>query len=607
MRWRFLWGIKTKLFLFAWTMGILPLVISTVLSSLVISQTLTNRTQGELQTISQVIEQRIDSFLSYRMKMARFWAITPVVILGTPEERTAYFHQILRFYPQYLWIGLTDPEGRIVAATARHSVGQDVGHTVWFQQCKARLEEEICYTYTHGPGSRPALTLQNLPYVGFTIPLFDPQNRFLGTLHAAVKMEVVAEHIQDIRIGQSGGVLLVGSQGEVIADIDGLALSSLGNVSSLRSYRRARSGQAGIIREANLNGRDAFINFAPLGGPRGCLGWSILVTQDTDEIFTASRAQLKLSAAILLLGTLFILAGSFFLLDRGIAEPLRQLMEGVRAVCLGDLSHRVKVQGQDELGKLAEAFNQMGASLQEKGEALQAKSKELEGYIYTISHDLRSPLCSIQGYASLLAKEYQAALGEEGRRYLERIRGNVRQMEELIEGLLELSRAGRMSASLTYESSGRILKEVQEELSYQLEQEKARLVIGPGLPLIYCDRRAIHQVFANLIGNALSAVKERPCPTIEVGILKNGSSGCHFYVRDNGVGIDRVDHQRIFEPFQSLFAQAGKREGREERKGLGLAIVKRIIQAHGGEIWVESEPDRGAAFHFTLPESDHQK
>ncbi|MBI2876206.1 MAG: HAMP domain-containing histidine kinase, partial [Candidatus Tectomicrobia bacterium] len=343
-----------------------------------------------------------------------------------------------------------------------------------------------------------------------------------------------------------------------------------------------------------------FISFAPVGGPGGSLGWSVLAIRSTEEVFAASRVQLKLFGIILFLGTLFILMGSFFLLGRGIADPIRRLMYGVRAVGRGDFGHRVKVQDRDELGALAEAFNEMVSTLEAKSKALQAKSEELDGYIYAISHDLRSPLISIQGHSTLLARKCQAILGESERCYLDRIRANSRQMEELIESLLELSRAGRMSPSFTEESLTRILEEVREELSYFLEQGKVQLVIDPKLPPIYCDRKGIRQVFANLIQNAISAVKGIPRPTIEVGTLEAGSGGHHFYVRDNGVGIDRRHHQRIFEPFQSLFSQEGEEKGKE-RKGLGLAIVKKIIQAHGGEIWVESEPGQGATFHVTLP------
>lgn len=599
-------GIKAKLFLLTWGMGILPLVASGALAYLITQRALTNRAKAELQAAPRTIAKRMETFMGYRLKMAQLFAVTPAVALGSPEERTAYFHQILKFYPQYLWIGSTDSEGRIVAATDPRSLGQNVSHIAWFQQCKATLREGVCDVYTHGPAVLLPLTARDFPHIGFSAPLLDPQGRFSGVLHTDVKMEIIAEHLQGIQIGKSGFVLLIGPQGEVIADVYGPTLPSKENASSLSAYRLAHSGRTGIVRGADLNDKDSFISFAPLRGPASPLGWSILAIEGTDEIFSASRAQLKLFAVILLLGTLFILAGSFFLLGRGIAEPIERLMEGVGTVGQGDFSYRVKVQNRDELGRLAEAFNDMASTLEKKGKALQEKGEELEDYVYAISHDLRSPLCSIQGFSGLLTNECQEALGEDGRRYLQRIRANAQQMEDLIESLLELSRAGRMSPSLTWELPQWILKEVQEEMSCQLEQEKVKLVIHRDLPPINCDRKGIRQVFANLIQNAISAVKGAPSPIIEVGYVENGSSDHQFYVRDNGIGIDRIYHQQIFQPFQSLFSQEGKEKG-EERKGLGLAIVKKIVQSHGGKIWVESEPGQGASFHFTMPTAGGQK
>ncbi|MBI2876244.1 MAG: sensor histidine kinase [Candidatus Tectomicrobia bacterium] len=598
------WGIKTRLFLFTWMVGILPLVVSSALSYLVTSQAITDRTRAGLQANARMAAKRIETFMDHRLRMARLWAATPVVISGSLEERFAYFNQILKIYPEHLWIGMTDPQGRIVTASDPRDIGQNASQTKWFRICENTHREMLCDVSLRHPRIRPALSARDVPHIGFAAPIFDPQGRFLGALRTQVKREILVERLQDLPLSQSGGVLLIGPRGEVVADLYGPIRPSKDNASSLNAYRLVRAGQTGIVQEADLSGKHSLISFAPLDGLRHSLGWSILVQEGTEEIFAPARAQLKLFGTILLLGTLFILAGGFFVLNRGIAAPVRQLMEGVWAVGRGNFGHRVKVQGQDELGKLAGAFNEMSATLEEKNKALQAKSEELESYIHAISHDLRSPVVSIEGFCRLLAKDHLAALGEKGKGYLDRIRGNVEQIENLIEGLLELSRAGRMSPAFTHELPQRILKGVQEELSYLLEQEKIRLIIHPDLPPIYCDRKGMRQVFTNLIQNAIAAVRGTPHSSIEVGYVGNGSGGHHFYVRDNGMGIDPSYASRIFEPFHSFFPQAGKEEG---RTGLGLAIVKKIILAHGGEIWVESTPGKGASFHFTLPKADSPK
>ena len=228
-------------------------------------------------------------------------------------------------------------------------------------------------------------------------------------------------------------------------------------------------------------------------------------------------------------------------------------------------------------------------------EDLREKNKELENFVYIVSHDLKSPIVSMQGFSSMLLNEYREKLGEEGERYIERIRANASRMEVLISDLLALSRVGRVVGAFKDVSSFDIVNRVCSGLKSRLEESGIEVSISDDLPLAHCDEERIYQVFENLITNAVKFTKDAEKPKIEIRHKDEGGF-YRFCVKDNGIGIDPKYHGKIFEIFQRLNEIEDK-----EGTGIGLVIVERIVKNHGGEIWVESEKGKGATFCFTLP------
>jgi two-component system sensor kinase FixL len=226
---------------------------------------------------------------------------------------------------------------------------------------------------------------------------------------------------------------------------------------------------------------------------------------------------------------------------------------------------------------------------------LEAKNRELNSFVYTVSHDLKAPLVSLDGFSSMLQKECYDQLGEQGQHYLDRLQANVSHMDDLIMHLLELSRIGRVVGPTVEIDVAALVREVQEDLAVKLEEVEAELVVQEPLPTIRADRTRIRQVFTNLIDNAVKFRSEERPLRIEVGCQEEG--GFHrFHVSDNGIGIVSQYQEQVFKPFQQLEAET-------EGVGMGLALVKKIVEHHGGRVWVESELGQGAAFCFTLPRS----
>jgi len=222
------------------------------------------------------------------------------------------------------------------------------------------------------------------------------------------------------------------------------------------------------------------------------------------------------------------------------------------------------------------------------------KNEELGNFVYTISHDLKSPIVSLQGFASILLEEYSKRLDDEGRHYINRIQENANKMEQLIEDLLQLSRLGRVANIYEKIESGHLVQEIIDTLRFQMDDNRIDLKIQDNLPIIYCDRSRVVQVFENLISNAIKYMGNVKAPIIEIG-HRDKPPFVEFNVKDNGIGIEPQYHNKIFRLFERL-------HGSEvEGTGVGLTIVKRIIEAHGGRIWLDSQKGKGANFYFTLP------
>lgn len=227
---------------------------------------------------------------------------------------------------------------------------------------------------------------------------------------------------------------------------------------------------------------------------------------------------------------------------------------------------------------------------------LSRKNVELEHYVHTVSHDLRSPLVALLGFTRLLQQDYGDRLDEKARHFLDRIEQAGRTMETLTNDLLELSRIGSRSERRALVDPLRVLAVVQAELRPRLEEYGIELALPQSSPLLLCDRTRLYQVFSNLLCNAVDHMGDVAAPRITIEIEETASAHV-ISVADNGRGIDRAHHERIFEIFQSL---APRRDGRRGT-GVGLAIVRKIAETHGGRVWVESAPGKGSIFRLLMP------
>lgn len=226
-------------------------------------------------------------------------------------------------------------------------------------------------------------------------------------------------------------------------------------------------------------------------------------------------------------------------------------------------------------------------------EDLRRSNEELERFAYVASHDLQEPLRMVASYTQLLARRYEGELDERADKYIRYAVDGAERMKDLIQDLLEYSRVGTKGAPPEPTDPNVVLERVLDDLKLAIQREDARIT-GDPLPPVTADPVQLRQLFQNLIENALKFSGDEP-PEIHVSGRRENDH-CLFSIRDEGVGIEEAYLDQIFVIFQQL-------QGPDEAQGtgIGLALTKRIVERHGGRIWVESVPGEGSTFHFTLP------
>ena len=443
-----------------------------------------------------------------------------------------------------------------------------------------------------------------------------------GVVAAEVDLRFVDDAISQTRVGAAGYGYAIDSRGLLVAHPETNLVLKRTSFASLPQVRAALEGAdpeaSSVTVGRDPDGREVLSAFQTVDE----LGWRVFVEEPLSEAFAPLDSTIRRTALLLVL-FLALAIGTSVVLARRMVRPIVALQAAAARIGAGALDQRIEVSRGDELGSLAEEFNRMTAQLQESYTGLEhkvdertadlaaalaeldEKSRELEtaslhksAFLANMSHELRTPLNAIIGFSQVLREGMVGEVNAKQSEYLDDILSSGNHLLSLINDVLDLSKveAGQVELELAPFSLQEALERGVVMVRERATRDGVTITLAPPaqVELVAGDERRVRQVIFNLLSNA---VKFTPAGgSVDVSACQvNGE--VRVSVCDTGPGIAPGDQERIFEEFQQTEAGLEQREG----TGLGLALSKRLVELHGGRIWVESEPGAGSTFTFTLP------
>ena len=567
---------------------------------LFVKQTAVTAWQGRQSEATRSTVRMVTNLLESTQNSLNFISL---VGLDDIEANRHFLDRFLRQYPILEEIVYLNGQGETIAATTAsellvHSRNNN-RQEAWFVTAQSG---QVYY-------SGLLRAEDGEPYIVAALPAPNA-----SVVAARVNLTPLWDLVDEQRFGESGLTYIVDQQGQLIAhpndhiDTASLHWSTPPPWFSLLNPRELWYGTYVNADHKPVVGAVAIV-------PR--IDWLVVTELSTAEAYSNSRyAYLILGGGMLALIILMMWVGAEWL-EGLIFAPVERLRDSAIRIGQGDLAHRIEFVRHDEIGQVAVAFNQMAAELAELYESLEQKiaertqqleeqtvelarsNAELAQFAYVASHDLQEPLRMITSYLQLLERRYDKHLDQEAREFINVAVDGATRMQQLIRDLLAYSRLGTRHESRQMVDLHVILVQALNNLQMAI-QESGAVITYDSLPNLTVDPTQMGQLLQNLLANAIKFRSRRP-PSIHVGVhYDTERQEWLFSVADNGIGIDPESFDRLFLIFQRLHTRH-----EYPGTGIGLAICKKIVDRHGGRIWVESVVDQGSTFYFTIPEPSH--
>jgi signal transduction histidine kinase len=513
---------------------------------------------------------------------------------------------ILTQFPSVQNLGLVNAKGDFVCDATGNAVTANFASKSFFTRAVASGKFAIGDYELDGAGR----AVLNAGY-----PAYDASGNLDAVYFASMDLNWLAPLASEVGLPKDAVILVVDARGTVIAGYPD-ARGHLGqNIRGDRLGATILAKQEGTSQLPGLDGTDRLYSFAPLTS-EGQSPAYVAIGLSASHAFAAADRTLARNIGLLGVVTALAIVAAWLAGGLFVTRPVDALSRTARRLAAGDLGARTGARdGAAELSDLAGAFDEMAQALETKEferrktasdleanlSELARSNAELEAFTYSVSHDLKEPLRTIEAFSQFLLEDYQVNLDDQGRDYLQKLASASARMKHLIEDLLALSRIGRRDVATSTVDVGRIIAGVVEGMRATIDERGAELRVEPDLPGVRADVARIQQIFGNLIANGIKFNRSEH-PSIEIGVRAQGGDTATFFVRDNGIGIEPAYHERIFGIFQRLH-----RREEFDGTGAGLAIVKRAVESLGGTVEVESDGAAGTTFVVTLPTTESRQ
>jgi len=617
--------IRTKLGLTYLVFSLLLLTFISTFYYVYTKSVLEEEVLDHLRSVSAIQQHRIEDIVEQNLERIRLVSSRTQLRISLnnylKSSETQHFKKInliindaLNSISSFEVISVLDVHGNIITSTLPQRIGLNHQSTDFFKPSLTRNTAQYFYL-----DSENQLKL----YLAGPLTMDD---KVIGMLLIELDVNNMISSLNDYSgLGQTGETVL-GRQNLETNNIDFLAPLRFDKFAALRRHVSFDNKQTPIVnaisnksqvyteaidyRNQNVLASTRYINKT---------GWGLVVKIDKAEAFFPITNFITY-LVVVISATLFIVILVSYVLTNIISKPLLTLTSVAQRIDRGDLTYRASIDSTDEIGELACTFNNMTDSLtaskqdlektnkelenhRDHLEELVAKrtseleiiNKELESFAYSVSHDLRSPLRSIEGFSYILKENYVDVLDEKGIATFKRICDATERMGRLIDDILNLSRVNRGTFRKDEVNLTNLAKFTLTELEPSPDERNSEIIIQDDL-IVYADESLMQVLVDNLILNAWKYSGKNELIKIEFGVKIKDKEKV-FFVKDNGIGFDMVFYKKLFNPFQRLVTgdeYAGT--------GIGLATAARVIQRHKGKIWAESQPGAGATFYFSIPD-----
>jgi signal transduction histidine kinase len=543
-------------------------------------------------------EQLIEASRQIMASLAGLVASVDISSLS-PERCNASFQLLLSDLTFYQNVGLAGSNGDILCSADPVDGSVNVAGAEWFRSATSENQFALGVYESDGITTGPTLSF------GYAIrgPTGQGSAVLFLTLDIARLNELAAAEVP------------VSDATLTLRDATGTIIVSYPDQSRVGQPSSASLRTEGVEAVTDPDGVERLRAFTLVGEDSG-RGLYASVSLPRSTGYAAANAELQRNLIVLAVVIVLALLVTYFVSDRLIVGPVRDLIGLTKRVSAGELDARAEVHGSGELSALGLALNEMAAALetriQQREEAesrlrdangrlqrtiaeLKRSNADLEQFAYVASHDLQEPLRMVSSYTQLLANRYRDRLDQDANDFIDFAVDGAHRMQALINDLLEFSRVGTTGFPFAPVDMNAVVKRLEADLQLRLEETGALLTYDD-LPEVHGDEIQLQQLLQNLISNSLK-FRSDATPKIHISAEEH-DGGWRFTVEDNGIGIPADQAQRIFVIFQRLHSRE-----RYAGNGIGLSISKRIVERHGGAIWAEPRPGGGSVFSFTLQEA----
>lgn len=535
---------------------------------------------AENETILTLSAYHLKDRIKHEIAGAKTFADRPLLILALRENNSkAIDGHIKNFIDNSRSLErviVTTPEGIGITTypADQHLDGVDFSDKDWYGGVSARWEPYVSDFFLRT--AKPQRYLFSI-----AVPVKDQSGEVLGILVLHPKEDYLKDELGGMRIGGSF-VYVVDKSGDLIYH-PSYKLDRAYDFSGVPAVEKVRKGLSGTEKSVDpVTQKAVILAFRPMEW-----GWGLIMQRPESEALQPVRS--------IVIG-LAVFTGLAVLIGIFIAYDGMQLLYSIRSLSVKlqeqeKTEREINARLQVELAERRSAEEKLGRTLID----LERSNRELEQFAYVASHDLQEPLRKVGSFTELLERRYKDQLGPDADRYLEYIVDGAKRMSMLINDLLAFSRIGTRTRQFARADFNAVLQRTLDDLQYRIRESGAEIT-RTDLPVLTADETQIGMIFQNLVSNAIKFRSAEP-PRVHVAARQEGDEWV-FSVSDNGIGIEPSYFDRIFVMFQRLHAKS-----EYPGTGIGLAICKKIVERHGGRIWVESAIGKGSTFYFTIPDS----